>query len=108
MRYQGVSNRRIGDRDRERAIRQVKSAFVEGKRTDNEVKERIAGLLAARTENDIAQLVEDLGSPIGLSSDYDYGRCAMGERFVDPTTGQMVEVLYNQHAGKRKYVESER
>ena len=28
-----------------------------------------------------------------------------GERFVDPTTGQMVEVRYNPQTGERDYVE---
>ncbi len=28
-----------------------------------------------------------------------------GERFVDPTTGRLVEVLYNPETGERSYVE---
>ena len=31
-----------------------------------------------------------------------------GERFVDPTTDQMMEVRYNPETGERDYIESER
>ena len=30
-----------------------------------------------------------------------------GERFVDPTTGQMMEVRYNAETGEREYVEAD-
>ena len=54
---------RVGDADRQRVVAELQRHYVEGRLTSEELGERVDRALAARTEGDLAPLLEDLPAP---------------------------------------------
>src|SRR4051794_29184071 len=57
------SHMRVGDADRQRVVAELQRHYVEGRLTSDELGERVDRALAARTEGDLAPLLEDLPAP---------------------------------------------
>ena len=57
------SQMRIGDADRDRVVGELQRHYVEGRLTSDELGERVDRALAARTEGELAPLLEDLPAP---------------------------------------------
>src|SRR6478736_2244440 len=57
------SHMRVGDADRQRVVVELQRHYVEGRLTSDELSERVDRALAARTEGDLAPLLEDLPAP---------------------------------------------
>ena len=57
------SHMRVGDEDRQRVVAELQRQYVEGRLTSEELGERVDRALAARTEGDLAPLLEDLPPP---------------------------------------------
>jgi Domain of unknown function (DUF1707)/Domain of unknown function (DUF4190) len=55
---------RAGDADRDRVIDVLRAAFAEGRLTDEELADRMAKTLVAKTYGDLAELVSDLLHPL--------------------------------------------
>jgi Domain of unknown function (DUF1707)/Domain of unknown function (DUF4190) len=56
----GTSHLRASDADRERAVDLLRTAFVEGRLTNEEYDERVAQAYSARTYGDLTSLIADL------------------------------------------------
>jgi Domain of unknown function (DUF1707) len=54
------SQLRVGDKGRERAAGVLQRAFAKGQLTRDELDERLATVLVARTRNDLRPVLEDL------------------------------------------------
>lgn len=59
---------RIGDREREAAVEQLRAAAGDGRITLDELETRVEAALAARTADDIRILVADLPAPTGAAA----------------------------------------
>jgi hypothetical protein len=57
------SHMRVGDADRQRVVAELQRHYVEGRLTSEELAERVDRALTARTEGDLALLLEDLPPP---------------------------------------------
>jgi hypothetical protein len=51
---------RVSDEQRERAAQEIREHFAAGRLTEEELSERVQGAYAARTDNELADLVADL------------------------------------------------
>src|SRR5262245_33662843 len=59
----GSRDLRVGDADRQRVVAELQRHYVEGRLNSDELAERVDTALAARTESDLAALLEDLPGP---------------------------------------------
>ena len=64
----GTSHLRASDADRDRAVDLLRTAFVEGRLTNDEYDERVALAYSARTYGDLTRLIADLPAPAHAAS----------------------------------------
>ena len=70
---------RVSDADRDRAAARLREHFAEGRLSPDELDERIAAALTAKTAGDVRHIMADLPDP-GPAAAPAPGRCSAGGR----------------------------